>query len=207
MKNMKNIVEIVFQGGETMRPNTTCFIFCIALPSTCSVLKSNKPETPCGYYTIQPNKNKASFTVFCNITYKYGIAVTVFGHDKEEKMHVKGYEGKGAYSRVVTYNGVSMEQIENVVNASFRCVQFQRYDCKGAGFYFISSTAGPDSWWVSRQGYRMAYWGGTTPGSNSCACGMIGKCIDTARVYVIAKVWIVNGWKTAATWLTNNIFQ
>ena len=40
---------------------------------------------------------------------------------------------------------------------------------------------GPDSWWVSRQGYKMVYWGGATPGSKKCACGMNNTCVDPSR--------------------------
>ena len=33
-------------------------------------------------------------------------------------------------------------------------------------------------WWVSRDGRRQDYWGGATPGSKKCACGMLGNCVD-----------------------------
>ncbi|EDO38244.1 predicted protein, partial [Nematostella vectensis] len=30
--------------------------------------------------------------------------------------------------------------------------------------------------WVSREGIRQNYWGGATPGSGKCACGMTNTC-------------------------------
>ena len=148
-------------------------------PSTCTILKSNEPKTLSGYYKIQPNKDEPPFKAFCNMTDKNEIGVTVFSHDSEESTHVTGYEAKGSYRKVVSYD-LSMEQIVNVVNSSRYCEQYIRWHCKGAGLYFQSS-AGPDSWWVSRQGYKMLYWGGATPGSKNCACGMTNSCLDPAR--------------------------
>ena len=144
------------------------------------MLKSDDPETPSGYYMIQPNENEAPFTVYCDMTDKNGTGVTVVSHDSEESTHVIGYEGKGEYKKSITYNGLTMEQIVNVINASGYCEQFIKWYCKNAGLY-LKSSAGPDSWWVSRQGYKMIYWGGATPGSKKCACGMTDSCLDTAK--------------------------
>jgi hypothetical protein len=139
------------------------------------VIKSNGLEKRSDYYTIQPNENEASFTVFCNMTDKNGVGVTVFGHDSEERTQVTGYEGRGAYSRDITYHNATMKQIENVVNASIHCMQFIKYECTGTVFDF-QSPEGAYSWWVSRQGYKMLYWGGSTPSAKSCACGMNRTC-------------------------------
>ena len=147
----------------------------IGVPSTCSVIKSNEPQKRSGYYTIQPKENEAPFTVFCNMTDKNGVGVTVFGHDSEERTHVTGYEGRGAYSRDITYHNATMKQIENVVNASLHCEQFIKYECTGTFFQF-QSPEGAFSWWVSRQGYKMLYWGGSTPSVKGCACGMNRTC-------------------------------
>jgi hypothetical protein len=144
--------------------------------STCSTLMSDEPETPSGYYMIQPNKNEAPFTVFCDMTDKIGTGVTVVSHDSEESTHVNDYEGAGAYKKSITYNGLTMMQIVNVINASGYCEQFIKWHCKHAGLYFPE---GPYAWWVSRQGYKMAYWGWATPGSKKCACGMTNSCVVT----------------------------
>ena len=33
-------------------------------------------------------------------------------------------------------------------------------------------------WWVSRDYSKMTYWGGTSPGSGKCACGMNNTCAN-----------------------------
>ena len=95
------------------------------------MIKSNGLEKRSDYYTFQPRENEAPFTVFFNMTDKNGVGVTVFGHDSEERTHVTGYEGRGAYSRDITYHNATMKQIENVVNASRHCEKFIKYECTG----------------------------------------------------------------------------
>ena len=34
------------------------------------------------------------------------------------------------------------------------------------------------AWWVSRDSTKMTYWGGASPGSDKCACGMNNSCAD-----------------------------
>ena len=36
------------------------------------------------------------------------------------------------------------------------------------------------AWWVSRDSTRMNYWGGASPGSGKCACGMTTSCADSS---------------------------
>ena len=148
-------------------------------PSTCSMLKLDEPNTKSGYHMIQPNKDEPPFTVFCNMTNKNGVGVTTFSHDSEKSTHVSGYESRGEYRKIITYNDLTMEQIVNVVNASRYCEQFIKWHCRNAGLYLMNSS--PDSWWVSRQGYKMDYWGGATPGSKKCACGITNTCLDPTR--------------------------
>ena len=35
------------------------------------------------------------------------------------------------------------------------------------------------AWWVSRDSSKMTYWGGASPGSGKCACGMTNSCADS----------------------------
>ena len=66
-----------------------------------------------------------------------------------------GYEGPGFYSRKVKYN-ISMEQVIAIVQRSQKCEQFTKYECFNSGLWFNDSW----SWWVSRDGTNMTYWGG-----------------------------------------------
>ena len=66
-----------------------------------------------------------------------------------------------------------MDQIIAVIERSQHCEQFLKYECFNAGFWF----AYRESWWVSRDGAKMTYWGGAPPSSSKCKCGIIDSCI------------------------------
>ena len=38
------------------------------------------------------------------------------------------------------------------------------------------------AWWVSRDSTKMTYWGGASPGSGKCACGMTNSCAKPSDV-------------------------
>jgi hypothetical protein len=105
------------------------------------------------------------------MTSKNGVGVTVIGHDSESRTFVKGYESRGSYKRSIKYD-LPMEQIDAIVERSKNCEQLIKYECLGSGFWFPT----PDSWWVSRQGSPMNYWGGAAVNSGKCACGMTYSC-------------------------------
>ena len=86
-----------------------------------------------------------------------------------------GFEEPGSYSRKVKYN-ISMEQVVAIIELSQKCEQFIKYECYNSGFYFGGKYGGPTSWWMSRDGAKMTYWGGALPGSSKCKCGMTDSC-------------------------------
>ena len=95
---------------------------------------------------------------------------------------VDGYEAPGSYIRKIKYD-ISMEDIVAIINKSKKCEQFVKYECFNAGFYFYYTYdwwVQPISWWVSREGANMTYWGGAQPGSNKCQCGMTNSCISSS---------------------------
>ena len=102
------------------------------------------------------------------MTSKNGVGVTVIGHDSESRTLVKGYESAGSYKRKINYD-ISMEQIVAIMKQSKNCEQFIKYECYHSSFSTYS-------WWVSRQGSRMNYWGGAAVNSGKCACGMTNSC-------------------------------
>jgi hypothetical protein len=110
------------------------------------------------------------------MTSKNGVGVTVIGHDSGSRTLVKGYESPGSYKRKIKYD-ISMEQIFAIMKQSTYCGQFIKYECFGSGFWFPS----PDSWWVSRQGSQMKYWGGAAVNSGKCACGMTNSCAKSGK--------------------------
>ena len=113
-----------------------------------------------------------SAMVFCDMTSKNGIGVTVIGHDSESRTLVYGYESPGSYRRKINYT-ISMQQIVAIINQSKKCEQFIKYECYDSKFSYDGVRY---SWWVSRQGLKMNYWGGAAANSGKCACGMTNSC-------------------------------
>ena len=106
---------------------------------------------------------------------KNGVGVTVIRHDSETRTHVQGCESSGCYSRDIHYTGASLSQLASLTRVSSHCEQFIKYEC------YASSMVG-HAWWVSRDSSKMTYWGGASPGSGKCACGMTNSCAERSRV-------------------------
>jgi len=147
------------------------------VPATsCSVIRKYVSSIS-GNYVIDPDGSEglASFAVYCDMSDKNGVGVTVLSHDSESRTLVRGYSGRGSYSRDIHYSGASLSQLVSLTRVSSHCEQFIKYECYdsvmlGYGIY---------AWWVSRDSSKMTYWGGASPGSGKCACGMTNSCADT----------------------------
>ena len=145
-------------------------------PKSCSELKKKLPSKPSGNYVIDPDgqSGQSPFAVFCDMTDKGGVGVTVVSHDSEARTLVDGYGPAGSYSKDVRYNGASMAQLAKLTQISTNCEQFTKFECNNdPGFLYDGY-----GWWVSRGGVRQDYWGGATPGSKKCACGMNNTCFS-----------------------------
>ena len=158
---------------------------------TCSELLNKHPSTKSGNYYMNPRgKSSSSLAqVYCDMTSKNGVGVTVIGHDSESRKFVNGYEHAGSYKRKINYD-ISMEQIIPILKESKKCEQFIKYECHHSVFW-LSHTYG---WWVSRQGQRMNYWGGAAVDSGKCACGMTNSCAGGGNCNCDAndRVWRVD---------------
>ena len=76
---------------------------------SCSHLKAVFPAKPSGSYAIDPDGEKGEdlFTVYCNMSDKHGIGVTVISHNRERREHVTGCDPPGCIKRNVTYSGAT----------------------------------------------------------------------------------------------------
>ena len=147
------------------------------MATSCSVIKKYASSVS-GNYVIDPDGEGglAPFTVFCDMTDKSGVGVTVISHDSESRTHVDGCEVRGCYSRDIHYSGASLSQLASLTRVSSQCEQFIKYECYDSALWFNS----PYGWWVSRDSAKMTYWGGASPGSSKCACGMTNSCADSS---------------------------
>ena len=156
------------------------------LVKSCSEIKFYNPEALNGSYVIDPDGEGGceSITVFCDMTDKNEVGVTVIGHDSEDRIFVTiGYSHPGSYSRAIQYSGVNsscISQLANLTAVSSRCEQFIKYECFGSVLmWYGSPPKGPYCWWVSRDHEKMKYWGGAGPANSyKCACGVARQCAD-----------------------------
>lgn len=97
--------------------------------------------------------------------------LTIVHHNSEDIRTVQGYESPGSYVRNIRYNDgkTSVKQIEKIINSSFSCQQYIRWECRGSAFNFWQPK-NFHSWWMDRSGEPQMYWGNAEPYSNSCGC-------------------------------------
>ena len=142
---------------------------------SCSSIKSGSSS---GNYIIDPDGKGgvAPFSVYCDMSDKGGVGVTVISHDSESRTHVNsvspGCTGAGCYRKDVTYTGVGTAQLAALTRVSQNCEQFIKFECNNVVAFIDLGYA----WWVSRDGTRMNYWGGATGYNNMCACGVANSC-------------------------------
>ena len=147
--------------------------------TSCTVIRKYVSSLS-GNYVIDPDGEGglAPFTVYCDMSDKSGVGVTVISHDSETRTLVDGYDGRGDYWHSINYPGASLSQLASLTSVSLHCEQFIKYECYGSVFHFPSD---PYGWWVSRDSTKMTYWGGASPGSNKCACGVTNSCADSSK--------------------------
>ena len=148
------------------------------MATSCSVIKKYASSVS-ENYVIDPDGEGglAPFTVFCDMTDKSGVGVTVISHNSESRTHVSGCEKARCYSRDIHYTGASLSQLARLTKVSSHCEQFIKYECYKSVIFAWES-----AWWVSRDSAKMKYWGGASPGSRKCACGMTNSCADSNKV-------------------------
>ena len=156
----------------------TSVVEVIKTMKSCSSIKSGRSGSSSGNYIIDPDGKGgvAPFSVYCDMSDKGGVGVTVISHDSESRTHVNsvspGCGSPGCYRKDVTYTGVSTAQLAALTQVSKNCEQFIKFECND-DVQFIQQNGG---WWVSRDGTRLNYWGGVTGYKNMCACGVTNSC-------------------------------
>ena len=141
---------------------------------SCSHLKASLPSKTSGNYNIDPDGEGGGkgFVAYCNMVEKGSVGVTVISHDKETRERVTPCGLPGCFRRNVRYTDVTLTQLASLTKASSHCEQFIMYEC----YSYVDFIEVKYSWWVSRDGRPMYYWGGAIPYSRRCACGMTNTC-------------------------------
>ena len=97
--------------------------------TSCSVIRKYVSSVS-GNYVIDPDGSGglAPFTVYCDMSDKNGVGVTVLSHDSESRTYVRGYDTPGSYSRDIHYSGASLSQLASLTRVSSHCEQFIKYE-------------------------------------------------------------------------------
>ncbi|XP_055330929.1 neurexin-4-like [Paramacrobiotus metropolitanus] len=104
---------------------------------------------------------------------------THVNHDSMAETAVDGYQSPASYVQHIRYNA-SWSQLTALVNYSASCRQYIKYTCLNAKL--LSSPVGPPfGYWVSRTNQKMINWGGASPGTPMCACGLTDSCFQRTR--------------------------
>ena len=149
-------------------------------PLSCSSIKSGRSGSSSGNYIIDPDGKGgvAPFSVYCDMSDKGGVGVTVVCHDSESRTHVANIPERGltpgCYRKDVSYTGVSTAQLAALTRVSQNCEQLIKFECNNQVAFVPESHA----WWVSRDGRKMNYWGGAGGSANTCACGVTNSCLN-----------------------------
>ena len=89
------------------------------IATSCSVIRKYVSNVS-GNYVIDPDGSGglARFTVYCDMSDKNGVGVTVISHDSESRTLVNGCWHKGCYSRDIHYTGASLSQLASLTRVS-----------------------------------------------------------------------------------------
>jgi len=101
-------------------------------------------------------------------------------HDSGDETLVDGYPGPGSYVRLVVYDTMK-EEIDRIIDRALYCEQYIKYECYQSKLLTDAGSANPNvipswGWWVGRQMNVERYWGGSSPDSGKCACGLKSEC-------------------------------
>ena len=113
---------------------TTSIVEVINIMKSCSSIKSGRSGSSSGNYIIDPDGKGgvAPFSVYCDMSDKGGVGVTVISHDSESRTHVNsvspGCTASGCYSKDVTYTGVNVAQLAALTRVSQNCEQFIKFE-------------------------------------------------------------------------------
>ncbi|XP_041483967.1 uncharacterized protein LOC121430688 [Lytechinus variegatus] len=152
-------------------------------PSSCYEIKQNG-DSIAGNYLIDPDGSggEEPFIVYCDPSFNSTHAQMIIHHDSEDRSHVVDKGSAGEYQKMVTYDGVTIEQFtslfSNDINVMFlSCVQEIKYEC-----YASTLLKNNMGWFVDRLGASRTNFGVANDSISSCPCGVDGTCSSASEV-------------------------
>ncbi|CAG5896352.1 unnamed protein product [Menidia menidia] len=145
---------------------------------SCEAYKHNGNSSGFFYLDVDGSGPIGPQLVFCNMTEEE--TWMVIQHNNTELTKVRPAPGLNQHSVYFHYTSQE-EQLSAAIDQSEHCQQELSYHCRKSRL--LNTQEGSlFSWWLGGPGPGpgrvQTYWGGANPGSQQCACGLRGDCVD-----------------------------
>uniref|UniRef100_A0A3P9DCR7 Contactin-associated protein-like 4 n=1 Tax=Maylandia zebra TaxID=106582 RepID=A0A3P9DCR7_9CICH len=144
---------------------------------SCEAYKHNGNTSGHFYIDVDGSGPIKPQLVYCNMTGDTTTLTDPFTTINSQHL-LRPFTGVNQYSIHFDYSSEE-EQLLAVIKQSEHCEQELSYHCKMSRL-LNTPEGSPLSWWFGGPGAGrvQTYWGGAQPGSQQCACGLQGDCVD-----------------------------
>ncbi|XP_034559128.1 contactin-associated protein-like 4 [Notolabrus celidotus] len=143
---------------------------------SCEAYKHNGNTSGHFYIDVDGSGPIKPQLVYCNMT--EDNTWMVIQHNNSELTRVRPSPGVNQHSFHFDYS-TKEQQLLVAISQSEHCEQKLSYHCRKSRL-LNTPEGSPFSWWFGGPGpgSPRTYWGGAQPGSQQCACGLQGDCVD-----------------------------
>uniref|UniRef100_A0A3Q3K5I9 Contactin associated protein like 3 n=1 Tax=Monopterus albus TaxID=43700 RepID=A0A3Q3K5I9_MONAL len=143
---------------------------------SCEAYKHNGNTSGHFYIDVDGSGPIKPQLVYCNMTEEK--TWMVIQHNNTELTRVRPSPGVNQHLVHFDYS-TEEEQLLAAMSQSEHCEQELSYHCRKSRL-LNTPEGSPFSWWLGGpgSGRLQTYWGGAQPGSQQCACGLQGDCVD-----------------------------
>ncbi|XP_036941179.1 contactin-associated protein-like 4 isoform X2 [Acanthopagrus latus] len=143
---------------------------------SCEAYKHNGNTSGHFYIDVDGSGPIRPQLVYCNMTEEN--TWMVIQHNNTELTRLRPSPGGNQHSVHFDYS-TEEEQLSAAIGQSEHCEQELAYHCRKSRL-LNTPEGSPFSWWLGGPGAGrvQTYWGGAQPGSQQCACGLQGDCVD-----------------------------
>uniref|UniRef100_A0A4W6C7K5 Contactin associated protein like 3 n=1 Tax=Lates calcarifer TaxID=8187 RepID=A0A4W6C7K5_LATCA len=143
---------------------------------SCEAYKHNGNTSGHFYIDVDGSGPIKPQLVYCNMTEEN--TWMVIQHNNTDLTRVRPSPGVNQHLVHFAYS-TEEQQLSAAISQSEHCEQELFYHCRKSRL--LNTPEGtPFSWWLGGPGSGriQTYWGGAQPGSQQCACGLQGDCVD-----------------------------
>ncbi|XP_035771199.1 contactin-associated protein-like 4 [Neolamprologus brichardi] len=163
-------------GSGPIKPQLVYCNMTAVYEQSCEAYKHNGNTSGHFYIDVDGSGPIKPQLVYCNMTEENTWMVLL--HNNTELTRVRPSPAVSQHSVHFDYSSQE-EQLLAAISQSEHCEQELSYHCRKSRL--LNTLEGsPFSWWLGGpgQGRVQTYWGGAHPGSQQCACGLQGDCVD-----------------------------